>query len=212
MAALAQINGDILHARVLVRDAEATIERLRGIVAADHPAQRALQDAVAADGGEDLARLAVGTARAETVELIATAEGASRAAAVAGAAIPRAETDFRDATSEVERLIALRIKRIEAVLLERADAVARQYRAAFKELCRLHDVLVGAAQGCALVAPIDIVISAVPLEVARFNLPALKGSGAEYSPFFRHIPNPITVRDAADEWAAIGRQLAADPQ
>jgi hypothetical protein len=210
MAALAQINGDILHARVMVRDAEATIERLRGIVAADQPAQRALQDAVAADGGEDLARLAGGTARAETVELIAAAEGASRAAAVAGAALPRAERDLADAVADVERLIAVRMKRIEAVLLERADEVARQYRAAFKELCRLHDVLVGAARGSALVAPIDIIISNVPIEVARFNLPALKGSNPEYSPFFRHIPNPITVNAAADEFAALGRQLAAD--
>jgi hypothetical protein len=210
MSALAECNADIVRARSRARDAEATIERLRQVIDDEAPAAEAVQRAVAADGGAGLSRFAAGK-DGDLAEMVTHSEQAARAARVARGALPRAEQEFREANSEVERLIAPRIKRIEAVLLERADEVARQYRAAFRELCRLHDVLVGAAQGCALVAPIDIVISNVPLEVARFNLPALRG-GSEFSPFFRHIANPITVNAAADEWAEIGRQLAADPQ
>ena len=49
------------------------------------------------------------------------------------------------------------------------------------------------------------------IEAPRFGFPSLRG-GPEYSPFLGQVPIAVRVEAAKEEWAAIGRQLAAEPE
>jgi hypothetical protein len=208
---LAAHNALVATARGRVHEIEERVSRLRGVIAAEAPAQEELQAAVAADDGASLSRLARGGQAGNALdELVAQAEAASRAATVARSATPRAEAELAGAVGEVERLTIERVKLVGAVLIEDADPVGREYRETFKKLCALHDHLAGISRG---VAPygVDLVMTIDTLSAPRFALPSHPPAGSHFDPYLRHRPDEFAIKTTAAEWIERSQQLAAEP-
>lgn len=208
--ALVAAGADIATARDAVAAAEATVERLKTIAGAPAEAERAVLTLIETDGGDGLARFAGGEAESAIERAIASSEAARRtAAAAAAAALPGAERALADAQ---ERLVAAedrKRRQVAAVLLQHADALGREYRAAFDVVAGLHDRLAGLARGIASAGGPDIALATQPFEIPRFNLPSLP-PGDVYSTYMRHAPHAPTVAGTALACRRAAARLAED--
>jgi hypothetical protein len=134
-----------------------------------------------------------------------------RAAGVAKRALPAAEAELARAEAEVGRLEAEKAKRVAAVLAERANSIAAEYRRKFiEELVPLHDELAGIATALASLGLDGVRLVVEPLEIPRFALPALN-TGAEYSPRMRRVSDQRLISRVAGAWLELGRRLAENP-
>ena len=199
----------LAESRARAEAAQAAVEQLRAVIDAEKSAQAALQSAVAQDGGAALARYGGGETTLPIGSLVARADIAARAAVIAKDALPEAEEKQRPAAQEVVQLIGEHRLAVAAVLIDQVDRVGKRYLETFNRLCDLHDQLAGAARGIAAFG-CDIALLSEPLEVPRFNLPAMP-SGPVYGVCLHHMPRPPAIGVAAAAWSHAGRRLAEDP-
>jgi hypothetical protein len=206
--ALVAAHKAVAEGRQRLVEAEARVERLQGIIAAEASAQAAVQAAVASDGGRDLVGFAAGE-KSRTGQLVVAAETAARAAGVARAALPAAEANVHEAGAEVLQLDDNRKRTAARVLVAHADAFGQAYAETFRKLCEQHDELVGIGRALgALGRNITLVDQAI--EAPRFELPSLP-AGEVFTTYLRHVPRTRTITTAQTAWSHAGRVLAEDP-
>jgi hypothetical protein len=97
---------------------------------------------------------------------------------------------------------------VRSSLTSLADETARKYRAAFDEVCRLHDELTGFANGTSVYMG-DVAMIVEELKVPRFKLPSLACLD-DYDPFLRRRGNSFTVNESTKTWTAVKDRLQAD--
>jgi hypothetical protein len=206
---LKQFASEISKAHEIIEDLEQRVSRFGGIIVEADAAQRALQDAINADGGLALAAYSSGQAKPdhEIIKLVAHSQTSSEAATAAKVALPNAETALESARSQLISLGEQKNTELNRVLALLADTDARAYAKAFADTCKLHDRLVGYAN----VAQSNIgdiqLITDTP-RAPRFALPSLGNSDAD--PFLRHHPSELTVNESARRWSAIRSRLEAN--
>jgi hypothetical protein len=203
------IDGEVRKANDAVADLEKRVERFGSIIADADANHRALQTAIANDGGVALAAYSAGNAPAdsEIAKLVTLAETSSKAATAAKAALPSAEAMLANARLQVKELGEQRNAELNRVVALLADSDARAYQRAFEELCRIHDRLVGYSNVAqASIGDVQLIID--PVKTPRFALPSLGNSDAD--PFLRHRVNDFTVNESAKSWTAVRQRLEAD--
>jgi hypothetical protein len=205
------IDGEVSKAKEAVADLENRIERFESIISDADANHRALQLAIANDGGKALAEYAAGKAGAdsEIAKLVTLEDSSRKAATAAKAALPGTESMLNNARAQLPRLAEERVAELNRVVARLADADARAYQKAFEEMCRLHDRLVGyASVAQATIGDIQLIID--PVKTPRFALPSMGNSDAD--PFLRHSVNELTVNAAAKSWAAVRQRLEDDAE
>jgi hypothetical protein len=217
--ALIAADSALAAGRVRLSEAEARVVRLRGIVDAASPADAALRSAIAADGGEELARLSRGE-QSEIAGLADAADAAKRAAGIAASGLPESEEELHQANEDLGQLIDARRRAIDDVLIVEADSVGAAYSAAFDHLMKLYERLAGidtALSGkIAFAAP-------EPQEMPRFRLRSLPTQperlldgnmspvGGTFSPFLRRVPDNQRIAGHAAAWRRAARALIENP-
>ena len=206
---LRHIDREVSRARDAVAELEKRVERLKSIIADADTHHRALQLAIAADSGVELARYSEGNAGSDSgiAKLVTLADSSAKASTAAQAALPHAETMLNDARSQIPALAEQRNAELNRVVALLADADAQAYQRAFDEMCRLHDRLVGYAQVAqASIGDVQLIIE--PVKTPRFALPSSGNSDAD--PFLRHRVNEFTVSESARNWSTVRQRLEAD--
>jgi hypothetical protein len=126
-------------------------------------------------------------------------------------ALPNVRQAMTHAMSEVDRLEKEKQDAVVAYLRQRADDVAEAYKKIFAALCATHDTLAGISVALSTTGAFggEIQMSTVPMQVPRFNLPALADPN-EYLPTMTHRASEITVDEAMASWMAARERLAND--
>jgi hypothetical protein len=215
-AALLAVNEAVARARSHFDAAEATVERLKAVIAAEGPAQAAVRAAIAADRG-----VALAGAKPEIAALLASAESAARSAAAARDALPGAERELAEAGTELARLNEhAKREAIDAVLIAEAEHVGTLHAETFAKLMGLYERLLGIdraldreGRGTVGATPIEIprlpYLRSIPTEPA----PMLQGGtdAFAFSPYLRQWPRDGMIRGHAMAWTAARERLAGDP-
>jgi hypothetical protein len=207
---LKHLDVETKKARDAVAEFEQRVHRLESIIVDADAAHKALQQAIAADGGVALEGFATGQAPAdsEIAQLVMTAENSARAATAAKAALPIAVAALDNVRMQVVVLGEERGLELSRVIAMLADDEARGYQRIFDQLGRAHDRLCGYASVAETnLGDIRLIID--PLKAPRFASPSLGNSDAD--PFLRHQPNPLDIGDAARMWGAVRAALDQDP-
>jgi len=180
-------------ARQRVSESAETVARLEAIVQEGERASDVLQTSIERDGLEAL------DADSPAMRATIAAEVRSR---TAERALPGARAAAETAKADAMRLDGERNIAATNALRVQADRVAARYMRAWRELCDLHDRLLGLSPALPPLTRMGEAIHnlTVPFEVPRFNLPSTTPGGGGYSPSFRHIPSvdysipPVTAR------------------
>jgi hypothetical protein len=138
---------EISKAHEAVEDLQQRVARLAAIDGASNDAERALQNAINADGGRALAAHSNGQTKPgdEIARLIAAAKVSSESAAATKTALPYAESLLENARQQLASLIDQRAAEVTRVIATLADADVRAYEQSWQETCEWHDRLVGFA-------------------------------------------------------------------
>lgn len=224
--ALQRVNLALGRAHKTANDAQAAIDRLRGLIAAAGPAKAAVQRAVRADGGKALEGFASNGGREGIGKIVHAAQAATRAADAADAATPDAVDALRGANIEIGRLEKEKEECVKAVLLLEGAALATRYLNLFNELGAAHDALVGFARGSKIP---DIQLTDQLFEAPRFGIGCMlsvalpenlkKGfshagmsyvEGETWSPFLKHSGDSDEIFRQRNVWLRFGRALQLD--
>jgi chromosome segregation ATPase len=201
---------EIVRAHNAIEDLEQRVARFGSIITESKLAQRALQDAINADGGVALASYSAGQTKPndEISRLVAHAKSSGEAAVAAKTALPHTESLLENARSQLISLAEQKNAELNRVVATLADTDARKYQDAFDLLGKLHDRLVGYAavvegnQG-------DVRLIQEPLKTVRFVLPSMANS-TDADPFIRHQISELTVGESARKWSAVRDRLHSD--
>lgn len=204
-------NEQLSLAAEAVLDLEHRVVTLEKIGTDAIAADQALQAFIKRDDG--VAALAAHSAgeidvNAEICTLLHKAKSTSEAAGPAAAALPAAKNALDFARSEVVRLEQEKAAEISRFMTSLADNLAREYKTAFEKACRLHDELMGFANGTSVYVG-EIAMIVEDLKLPRFNLPALACLN-DHDPFLRHRANTSTVDSASRTWAEVRTRLESD--
>jgi hypothetical protein len=200
---------EISTAHEAIEDLEQRVARFGEIVVEADGAQRALQDAINADGGRSLAKYSAGQTKPDEaiVKLVSHAKSSSEAAAVAKTAMPHTESLLEDARSQLVSLGEQKYAELNRVMAMLADKDARAYQASFAETCKLHDKLVGYANVAqANIGDVQLIVDTP--RTPRFALPTLGNSDAD--PFLRHRTSELTVNESTKRWSAVRSRLESN--
>jgi hypothetical protein len=202
---------ELAKAKTAVEDLERRAATLENIGIDAVAADQALQAFIAKDGGiEALRAHSAGETKPddEVSKLIATAKSTAEATGPAKSALPAARDALERAKAEVVRLGEEKAQEIERVMTALADATAREYKAAFDRVVRLHDELIGFANASSNYMG-EIALIVEELKVPRFNLPALACIN-EHDPFLRRRGDSFTVNEYTAKWTTVKERLEAD--
>jgi hypothetical protein len=206
---LMHFDAEIGKARVAITDLEQRVERLGSIIIEGDVAHRALQTAIAADGGKALERYAAGLANDDEIaKLVMKAENTARAATAAKAALPTAQASLQNAGQQLVALGEQRAAELNRVLSLLGDEDARAYRDAFNALCIAHDRLVGFA-AVAQMSHGDIQLAPGKISVPRFVFPSL-ASSIDADPMMHHVVSSLTANESGRQWSEVRVRLEAD--
>ncbi len=204
-------DAELAKANAAVEDLGKRVATLENIGVEAVAADKALQTFIAQDGGTDaLLAHSSGTSKPddEVSKLIMAAKSTAEASLPAKTALPLQLEKLAAAKSEVARLGEEKNAEIGRYLTTLADSTARKYKAAFEECCRLHDELMGFADGASLYMG-EIALIIEELRTPRFNLPSLACLN-EHDPFLRHRANSHTVAASSKTWGAVKARLQLD--
>jgi exonuclease VII small subunit len=206
---LKHLDAETQKAKEAVVEFEQRVQRLESIIADAETAHKALQQAIAADGGKALEDYASGLTKDddEISKLVMTAENSARAATAAKAALPVAQAALDNVRAQVVVLGEERVAELNRVIAMMADSEARSYQRSFDEMCRRHDRLVGYAS-VAQMSHGDIQLIIDPVKAPRFAFPSM--GTIESDPFLRHQVSSLTVSEAAKQWTEVRARLEAD--
>jgi hypothetical protein len=202
---LAYFSEGIRSAHEAIEDLESRLARLKSIIVEADAAKKALQDAVHADGGVELAKYSSGQLKpdAPISKLVAHAKTSGEAAVTAATAIPHTESLLQKAREQLVALGEEKHKEVRRVMDMLADKTARDYQRAFDAASVLHDKLCGFSsvvednQG-------DVRMIHESLRMPRFNLPSM-GSA---DPFIRSLaPSELTVNASRRSWLEVQARL-----
>jgi hypothetical protein len=199
----------IALAHQAIEDLENRVARFGAIMTEADAAERALQDAVHADGGVALADYSAGRSQPgdAIVGLVAHNKRSSEAAAAAKTAKPHTEALLENAKAQLVALGEQKNTEVNRVLATLADADAQAYQSAFDKVAILHDKLCGyAAIAQSNIGDVRLRVEA--LRIPRFALPSLGNSDAD--PYIRARESELTIADSSRRWAAIKAALEAD--
>jgi hypothetical protein len=206
---LQHFEDEISKAHNAIEDLEQRVARFGAIITESESAQRALQDAINADGGIALASFSAGQTKPtdEINKLVAHAKSSGEAAAAAKVALPHTASLLENARSQLISLVEQKNSELARVVSSLADVTARRYGETFDLLGKLHDKMVGFAsamegnQG-------EIFLIHEPLKANRFATPSMGNADAD--PFLRHKISDLTVAESARAWRSVRDRLAAD--
>jgi hypothetical protein len=206
---LKHLDAETNKAKEAVAEFEQRVRRLEQIVSDADVTNRALQTAIAADGGVALEKYATGNAPgdSEIAGLVLMAEQSTRAATAAKAARPAAQAQLEDVRMQVIALSEGRVAELNRVISMMADEECRAYKRAFENLGRRHDRLVGYAS-VAEMNQGDIRLTQAPLAIPRFSSPSL--GGIDSDTMLRHVVNQLDIGEAARMWGNIRARLEQD--
>jgi chromosome segregation ATPase len=171
---------EICKAHNAIEDLEQRIARLTAIIIESNGAERALQDAINADGGIALAAYSSGQTKPtdDISKLVAHAKSSGEAAAAAKTALPHTESLLDNARSQLISLAEQKNAELNRVLASMADLDAQAYEKAFNLACTYHDKLAGYASVAQNnVGEVHLIFEAP--KMPRFALPSLGNSDAD---------------------------------
>jgi hypothetical protein len=206
---LRHFDSELAKANQAAAEIEERIQRLEKIIKDADSAHQALQIAILVDNGASLASYSSGQATddSEIGRLVIAADTTARAKAAALAALPSSQADLQNVREQSIKLNEARVAELNRVIAALADVEAREYEKVFREMCRMHDRLVGYSniQQANLG---DVQVISDPLKTVRFALPSLGNSDAD--PFIRHRPNDHVIAEAQRMWSTVKQRLQAD--
>jgi hypothetical protein len=194
-----------------IEDLQERISRLGAIIVESDNAQRALQEAINADGGVALAAYSAGNAKPDDPisKLVSHAKMSSEAADAAKLALPHTEALLQNAREQLVTLGEQRNAELNRVIAMLADNDARAYEKAFSALCVLHDKLCGfASVSESNIGDVRLIVD--PVKVPRFASPSLGNADAD--PFLRHRESEMTINESRRRWAEIRSRLERDAE
>ena len=196
-------------ARQALSELQQRVERCEGIIADADVNHRALQSAITADGGKDLANYSAGLAEEGSIisKLVLAADNSGRASTAAKASLPSAHAALEDVQQQIVALTDERAVEMHRVLLSLGDVEAQQYQAAFDKLCHIYDRLTGVAS--IIEANIgDVMLTTDSVKIPRFQFPSSGHPDADI--FLRHKPSSLTVSEAARQYTQVRERLEND--
>jgi len=182
---------------------ETTVARLEAVIETGGLASAAMRASIASDGGAALEALARGEPDPAMTRLV----GAEMAARTASEALPGAKHALEEARAAAMRAEVEVMKAARNLLLVEAGKRGAEYRAAFANLGRQYDEMVGISYG---LPPTETLGQEIHNTVVGFEVPAFNTGGA-YSVTMRHGPDERRVSAVQSRWTAAREALIADP-
>jgi hypothetical protein len=204
---LANFCAQIEAAEHVIGELTEHVARLKTVVVEADAASRALQAAIAADGGVELAKYSRGEASPDDAisKLVRHERTSNDASVAAKAGLPHTETLLAAARQQLVALTNERHVEVGRVIANLASSDVAAYEASFQETCRLHDRLVGFARVSQNNAG-EIHILEEPPKIARF---AVHGD-PNAAPFYNHQTSAHVVEQSAKRWSEIRLRLEAN--
>ena len=164
-----------------------------------------MQSDLASDGAASLAAVVTSGALDAKMSALVGIELAARAASIR---LPLAEAALADARAAAMRAEEEVAKAARNLMLTEVEKKVAQHRAAFTELCRLNDELLGASFALPPTEQLgqELHNYTTALEVPGFNL----GSGT-YAPMLRSLPDERAIAQSQASWSAAKAALLLDP-